>query len=436
MRQQLNTLRDYLATKVWPLPAAMVLVAMLAAWISIQADSTPRTLTLLGLTLDIPVNSARAALAAMTTAVISLAGVAFSMALVALTMAAGHLGPKLLREYLRRNEQKAALGFFLAAFTFNLTVLLATDEQTLLVSTSVSLILTLFSLAAFVSFVEATSRSVQADQVIAELGQTLIENLEESLSEKDSDADQDRAPEEWEAHEHTSAASTLTAEQSAYLQAIDYLSLLELAKDHDFYIATDRAAGDFVLNGSTLARIYSNTPLKREVLKVLRSKFILGPQRTPVQDLEYPIVQIHQVAARALSSGINDPPTAIACIDWMAAAVARSISAHLPRRTFTDDDDNPRVVGRRFDFFALTECIFLPLRRYASDNLQVSLHVLKTAAELITLCRDEKQCEAIQKQAMALIEHWENRNTTTADQQAILHYHDLIKQKPNINNYH
>ena len=66
--------------------------------------------------------------------------------------------------------------------------------------------------------------------------------------------------------------------------------------------------------------------------------FVLGNRenKTAQQDLEFSIHQMVEIAARALSPGVNDPYTAIACIDHLSATMCYSgpgeISVQIPCR--------------------------------------------------------------------------------------------------------
>lgn len=57
---------------------------------------------------------------------------------------------------------------------------------------------------------------------------------------------------------------------------------------------------------------------------------LTGPVRTSAQDPEFPITQLNQLAARALSPGINDPGTAVSCIDSFSLALAQIVDRDLP----------------------------------------------------------------------------------------------------------
>ncbi|HZC01043.1 MAG TPA: DUF2254 family protein, partial [Gammaproteobacteria bacterium] len=51
--------------------------------------------------------------------------------------------------------------------------------------------------------------------------------------------------------------------------------------------------------------------------------FILGKECTLIQDIEFAVDQLVEVAVRALSPGTNDPFTAMRCIDRLAEALCQ-----------------------------------------------------------------------------------------------------------------
>jgi uncharacterized membrane protein len=55
----------------------------------------------------------------------------------------------------------------------------------------------------------------------------------------------------------------------------------------------------------------------------LNDAFVFGNQRTASQDVEFSFLQMVEIAVRALSPGINDPFTAIACVDRLGSALCR-----------------------------------------------------------------------------------------------------------------
>ena len=78
--------------------------------------------------------------------------------------------------------------------------------------------------------------------------------------------------------------------------------------------------GDFVVNRMIVMKSDIEN-FSKEDKQTLHECFTLGPKRTPIQDPEFAVHQLVEIALRALSPGINDPYSAIACIDKLTAAI-------------------------------------------------------------------------------------------------------------------
>src|SRR5690606_19117136 len=110
---------------------------------------------------------------------------------------------------------------------------------------------------------------------------------------------------------------------SGYIQAIIDEDLMELMVRYDLQAELLFRPGHFVTKGEPLVRVGPADRLTSKLRKKLVEVFIVGRQRTLTQDAEFGIDQMVEVAVRALSKGINDPFTAINCVDRIAAVLAR-----------------------------------------------------------------------------------------------------------------
>ncbi len=167
------------------------------------------------------------------------------------------------------------------------------------------------------------------------------------------------------------------------MESIDYPALADSARDAGVYLKLHVRAGDFVLPGQTLLTIHGG--VNDDELDALADRIRLASMRTPVEDPEFAVAQINQIALRALSPGINDPGTAITCVDWFSAALAAIVDRDLPNFCFADAEGEARVIGRAVDFRSLFTSIWLPLREPARGNLAVVLRMLEAMAALAAL---------------------------------------------------
>ena len=98
---------------------------------------------------------------------------------------------------------------------------------------------------------------------------------------------------------------------------------MAVAAAHDLVVRVERRPGDYALCGARLMSVWPAERLEPEMAESLRACMVFGAQRTATQDIEFAIDQLVEIAARALSPGINDPFTAIACVDRLGSALAR-----------------------------------------------------------------------------------------------------------------
>ena len=145
-------------------------------------------------------------------------------------------------------------------------------------------------------------------------------------------------------------------------------------------------AGDFLVKGICVFKVYGCPADTIEAaFDHLNSHVITGPVRTSVQDPEYPITQLNQLAARALSSGINDPGTAISCVDSFSLALAYIVDRDLPGSVFMDDEEEPRLLLRFTSFDGIMKAVFAQLRQFAKSEVSVVVSLLDALCRLAQL---------------------------------------------------
>ena len=110
--------------------------------------------------------------------------------------------------------------------------------------------------------------------------------------------------------------------------------------------------------------------------------FAIGAQRTALQDLRFLIDELVEIAARALSPGINDPFTAISCLDWLSAALSDLGQRKLPSHLRYDEDGALRVIAHPLTFDAFLDRSFGALLQHAAGNAVTALRFLTVLGEI------------------------------------------------------
>ena len=404
MRVRLKSLWYRLRSSLWTFPALMSMMAVILAVVSARLDidlakAMPWWGEWLLYTGDLA--GARALLTTVASSMITVAGVAFSITVVALSLASSQFGPRLLVNFMRDRINQIVLGTFVATYLYCLMALRSgggADAAVPVVSATVALLLAMASLAVLIYFIHHISTSMHAEHVVDEVARDLssaVDRLvpdlgEESVHENDGQAD-DEAVE----CEGVCVASKV----DGYIQAIDEDGIVELAIANDLQLRMRCRAGHFVVAGERLATVVGVEEIDDALVDRLRRCILIGRRRTGEQDAEYGIHQLVEVALRALSPGINDPFTAIACVDWLGATMTKIGRRRLrsPRRR--DDEGTLRLVTDPITFSGLLAAAFDQIRQNAGGHPAVSIRILEALHAIACELRDADRREPVRLQA-------------------------------------
>ena len=131
----------------------------------------------------------------------------------------------------------------------------------------------------------------------------------------------------------------------------------------------------------------------------LRKCFSLGEHRTPYQDALYSLQQLVEIAAHALSPGINEPFTAITCIDWLGASLRGVLGRPWPLPARHDERGKLRVVTRELKFDEFTDAAFNQIRIYGANNPDIMIRLLSCVAGLASAVRRAEEGASLLRHA-------------------------------------
>jgi uncharacterized membrane protein len=103
----------------------------------------------------------------------------------------------------------------------------------------------------------------------------------------------------------------------------------------------------------------------------------IGPTRTLQQDIEFGIIQIVDIALRAMSPAVNDPSTAITCVDQLSRIVIKWISRVPPPSHYYAPPHVLRLVVPWMTFDNLLDTAFEQIRHYTAADVAVSLRLMR-----------------------------------------------------------
>lgn len=403
-------LQETLRTSYWFVPGLMTGAAMGLAFTMQKLDLAGKSRPMQKLGLIIYTGGPDGALTLLSTiagSMITVAGTAFSITLVALTLASQQFGPRVLRNFMQDIKYQFVLGTFLATFIYCLLVLRSVqvgqnNPFVPHISITVAILLAIASIGVFIYFIHHASTSIHAWHIIREISDELETNIDYLFSERFAG---DRQPEHMGRHveeipvDFDSYAYLIRAAGSGYIRGIDYDRLMDIAKSKDLLLHIKHRPGKFIVQGSQLVKAWPEQNINRMLNKQINLAFILGRERTAFQDVEFSIKQLVEIAIRAISPAVNDPFTAIRCIDQLSAALCRLAKKDFPSPYGYDDHHKLRMIIDQVTFAGLTDDAFHQIRQYGRSDVAVTIRLLEVIATIAEYTNNNENRAALLRHA-------------------------------------
>jgi uncharacterized membrane protein len=140
-----------------------------------------------------------------------------------------------------------------------------------------------------------------------------------------------------------------------------------------------------------------------ELVADLRAAVDVGPSRTLQQDIEFGILQIVDIALKAISPAVNDPSTAIGCVDQLSRIMIRVASREPPECGLYDPPGILRVYIPWIGFDGLFHSAFEQIRWYARTDVAVSLRLLRALSDIAFTVQDKAMRQKIVDRARHVV---------------------------------
>ena len=402
----------------WFVPGLMVVGAILLAAAALAVDGSISAADLPPWVYAGGADGARALLSTVAGSMVTVAGVGFSITIVALVLASTQFGPRLLTLFMRDLTSQVTLGTFTGTFTYCILVLRTVrgaDEGQAWVpqlAITIAIGMTLLSVAALVYFVHHVAVSIQAPKLVA----TVARDLERAIDALYPGALGEGGPIPAEEEIPTLASDEVVlARVSGYVQVVDDVALLAVASRLDLCVRLITRPGLFVVRGNPVMVVRPSSRVDAAVQRELMAALIVGDMRTHEDDIEYSVRQLVEVALRALSPAINDPFTAMAAIDWLGAALARLARAEFPSRYRYDPAGRLRVVADVSTFGGITHTIFSRIRHYGGTSPVVLNRLLEAVAAFAPHVQDRDDRRLVRDETEAVLRMGRNLISSEAD---------------------
>lgn len=342
---------------------------------------------------------ARALLAAVIGAMITAISVTFSVTIVALTVAAQHFGARVLNNFVRHTSAQVVLGTFIATFVYAVLVLGAvrgSDAPWGVPRLAVmgAVVLVVISVGALIYYVHHVSTALQVGELAAEIARDFTGSVSRlhGGSERSDEGEDEEIPAPPE------DVAWVIGRETGYMQRIDYNALVRLGEEAGAVIWIRREPGVFVVAGTPLAFVHPPAAAA-DMEEPLNEACIVGRDRTLWHDAEFAVKQLVEVALRALSPGVNEPFTALTCIDRLTEGLACAAASPPPRSCWRGSDGRPRVFVESQTFATLLRAAFDPIRIFAGPNPAIPARLLEAIGDLALVAKRDADRALLRHQA-------------------------------------
>lgn len=409
MRAYLQQLVYRIKGSYWFIPSLMVIGAIILSQSAIWVDREIGNRWLKDIwfvSLNQP-DGARALLATVAGSMITVAGVTFSLTILAVSHATSHFGPRLLQNFMRDRGNQVTLGTFVATFLYCLMVLrvvrgdgVSGDAMDVGVfvpqlSLLIALGLTIASVAELIYFIHHVPDSIHISTVLQHLANDMSSKFDELYPETVGDplqVDDDEVPQQYE-FQHAVKSHT-----SGYLQGIDDNDLMDFAQANQAVVRLRRRPGDFIRENETLAEVTRVADWNDDHVDQVRYGFTLGFSRTPTQDIFFILNEFVEVATRALSPGVNDPFTAMQCIDWLSVGLIKLSRRKLPSIRRVDANGDVRIITTVTSHADFVDAMLGQLIPYAKDDVNARRYFIESMNKVIAISENAELNSLIAEQ--------------------------------------
>jgi uncharacterized membrane protein len=336
--------------------------------------------------------------------IMTVVSIVFAILLMTLTLASMQFSPRIIVSFVRDRVTQWTLGIFLGTFCYCLAALPAArsaPQPFAPVATVLgAMLLSLMCVAGLLYFIHHISQAINVNQIVERIATETVAMIDEMMPYPARyprvDTSEPVDPSAWE--------TAIPCATSGYIRYIDGRRLLATAKLYKVKVHVLRRVGQFVPEGVPLLQVYKGDRLPAEGVDQLRNAFDFGPSRTLQQDIEFGVLQIVDIALKAISPAVNDPSTAITCVDQLSRVLIRFAAREGPASVLCDPPGVVRVSLLWSNLDRMLDSAFRQIRLYSQGDLAVSLRMMRALGDIAVTLQDPEDRRKLVERGGRLVE--------------------------------
>jgi uncharacterized membrane protein len=346
---------------------------------------------------------AQVILAGIAASIMTVVSIVFAILLMTLTLASMQFSPRIILSFTRDRVTQWTLGIFLGTFSYCMVALPAArslPKPFAPVATVLgAMLLAVACVCWLLFFIHHIAQAISVNQIVDKIASETEAMIDEMMPLPHR---QHRLDNENPLRGHTFETAVLS-NVSGYIRFIDTKRLVALAKAYHVRVQVLRRVGQFVPAGVPLLMVSKGDRLAPEGNAALRGAFDLGPSRTLQQDVEFGVLQIVDIALKAISPAVNDPSTAISCVDQLSRIVIRFASREPPECLLYDPPGVFRVSIPGIEFEKLLDSAFEQIRMYSKTDVAVSLRMLRALSDIATTTQNRAFRQTLARRGQRIV---------------------------------
>jgi uncharacterized membrane protein len=262
-----------------------------------------------------------------------------------------------------------------------------------------AMVLALVCVGLLLFFIHHISQAISVNHIV----DRIAEETEAMIDELMPSPHRLNRPKDAESLTPSPSETAVSSHDSGYIRFIDTRRLVALAKHYHISIRVLRRVGHFVPAGIPLMMASKGNRLPPEGTAHLLAAFDFGPARTLQQDVEFGVLQIVDIALKAISPAVNDPTTAINCIDQLSRILIRFASREPPEELLYDPPGIVRASIGWIQFERLLNGAFEQIRMYSKTDVAVSLRLLRALGDIAASTPDPEFRRILVERGMRIV---------------------------------
>ncbi len=325
---------------------------------------------------------AQVILGSIATSIMTVVSIVFAILLMTLTLASTQFSPRILISFVRDRTTQWTLGVFLGTFSYCMAALPAARALphpfVPVATVTGAMVLALVCVGWLIYFINHISRSISVNHIVDRIaGETELVIDQLMPYPRGRFPLQDRSDVSSAKH-----GTPILSPRSGYICYVDINRLVALAQAYRISVHLERRVGQFLPAGIPLARVSKAERVPADRALHLIAAFDIGSTRTMQQDVEFGIIQIVDIALRAMSPAVNDPSTAISCVDQLSRIIIFWTSRMPPPSHYYAPPHVLRLVVPWMSIDGLLDTAFEQIRHYAVADVAVSLRLMRALNDI------------------------------------------------------